>query len=311
MAIMGHAFAGLTDFFRAFGAKSYGDVLSNASKRYDPTAVSRRSTQMVSDFAEKLSKNENLTPQQIQMQVAARNGRHAVGDLLENTFSVAGAAGSFVGGSMGYGAKKAAQAVFSKNGMKMGGISTGAAGVAGATKALVNNADAVIDAVGDAMPVVGALGAANALRKFGPTLLQTEKGQQITKAVKKQVVNTNAAIGEGIKSGTRWAGKESVAMGKDVGSDILKGAKWFHENRNSRGMTIGVAAGAIALMPVAYDGGLNEGKYEGKMRQVASNMSISNDGGGTFLRPNQSPTVEDMGATGDLVFALHSLRNGG
>ena len=109
----------------------------------------------------------------------------------------------------------------------------------------------------------------------------------------------------------KFMGRGAYEYGRDLGKDVVDGAKWFHKNRNSAGVTAAAGVGALALMPSAYESGQLEAKHERKMAQVASNMSVSNDGGGTFLRQNQSPQVQDMGATGDLVFALHSLRNGG
>lgn len=114
-----------------------------------------------------------------------------------------------------------------------------------------------------------------------------------------------------LKPGARFIGQGIKEVGTHVGQNAWKGAQYYWKNRNTKGMHLATAGATMALMPVAYNIGVDESKYQHRMNQVAGNLSVSNDGGGTFLRPNFSPQVEDMGATGDLVFALHNLRNGG
>lgn len=356
MATVAHLFAGVTDYFRAYAAKSYDDVLNNATKRFDPGAVSERRSQMVEGFRQQLNQNQNLTPDQVNAMVTARNARHAIGDFFENSMGFVGQGLSVAGGTVGYGTKKAAQAVFSKKGMKIGAGTTGVAGtgagVYAAGSAVINNIDSIVGALPEAGAIAGTVAAGVAIKRYGPQVLdniaESSVGQAIVKGgeavanapgirhVNNAVddvgrrVAVNAGItgvGSGIKESARWAGKGVSEYATNLGKDAWAGAKWFHENRNSRGVTLAAfGAAGVGIMGVpsnsttdalslsftgAYQGGQYEEKYNHKMRQVASNMSVSNNGGGTFLRPNQAPQVENMGATGDLVFALHSLRNGG
>lgn len=340
MATVAHLFAGVTDYFRAYAAKSYDDVIGNAKKRFDPSAVSERRSQMVEGFRQQLNQNQNLTPDQIDAMVTARNARHAIGDFFENSLGFVGQGLSMAGGTIGYGTKNAAQAAFSKKGMITGAATTGTAGVGAgvyaAGKAVVDNFDTIVGAIPEAGAIAGTVAAGVAMKRYGPQVLdniaESSVGQAIVKGSeavanapgirhvnnavddvgRRIAVNTGVTgVGSGIKEGARWAGKGVGEYTTSLGKDAWAGAKWFHENRNSRGVTLTAAAGAMVLMPSAYQGGQYEAEYQHKMRQVASNLSTSSNGGGTFLRSNQAPQVQDMGATGDLVFALHSLRNGG
>ena len=163
---------------------------------------------------------------------------------------------------------------------------------------------AIVGGVAAAAPVVltgaaGVLGA-KALRQAART---------------PQALVMRAGAAETIKSTTKFIGRGVADYSKELGKDAWNLGKFLWQNRNSRGVQLATIGTGLALMPAAYEEGERETKYQHKMQQIASNWSVSDDGGGTFLRPNFRPSidysVDDHGATGDLVFALHSLRHGG
>jgi hypothetical protein len=355
MATVGHLFAGITDYFKAYTAKNYGDVVSNAANRIKSQPLTDSRLEKVEAFRTSLNQNANLSKEEINSLVRGRNARHAIGNFFEQAFGGIGAAGSIVGGTMGYATKEAAKLAFTKSGRQgvkdtlsspvtNKGAGVGATGVGTAIGA--NNADTIADTIAsvghvasDVSPeagmIAGAVAVGAAAKHVAPKIANSQAMRNTENAINgvvdtvanapgirqvneygdevaREIASTTGITGPGsaMKEGARWAGRGVAEYGKTLGQDVVRGAKWFHENRNSRGMTVVTGVGAMALMPTAYQGGINEADYQHQMRSAASNMSMSPDGGGTFLRPNQIPQVEDMGATGDLVFALHSLRNG-
>lgn len=318
MALVGHLFAGITDYFRAYGAKNYSKVLENAGSRFSPSALSLQRDLKVSEFRNRLSQNENLTSTQINRMVAQRNVRHAVGDFMENTLGLVGAGTSLVGGTAGYLTKTAVTAPFKigrwvRQDPYMNAATRALGGAAASTGIIRGTVETIAAAAHSGVPLVH--GATDAVRDAIP----------MARAVKDRIV-TNARAGDAvpdelmlaaqaapkvIANTGKFMGQGVAEYGRGLGQDVWRGAKWFHENRDSRGIKLAATGAALAFMPAAFNGGLNEGAYQYDMQQVAANLSMSNDGGGTFLRPNYAPQVDDMGATGDLVFALHTLRNGG
>jgi hypothetical protein len=403
---MGHVAAGITDYFKAYRAKSYNNVIDNASSRTNPAKLQQESTRKVAALQDQLKTNRNLDVSDIKSrtgrreatdaylhketaQVLNKKRQHAIGDFFENAFGKAGSVGSAIGGTIGYGTKELIKAPFTMPSKIKRGLQSGREEMAN-TRQLGRNADALEDAVGTpslksssrsrqaaadkarlkhenavrntsttakvtgaaegaavgAGVGAGAIGAVGAVKGViaathavadsalpslagsmtGQNLVQT--GRQVAESARmvKNQVKLNAlenghmpdemamaaqSLAANFKPMARVTGQAVKEYGQMVGKDAWRGAKTFHQNRNSRGVTIAATAGTLALAPLAYSGGANEAKHQHKMQQMAGGLAVSNDGGGTFLRDNQAPQVQDMGATGDLVFALHSLRGGG
>lgn len=295
MSLLSHLFAGVTDYFHAYLAKSYKDVVRNAAGRFDPAALRQNRLNTITQYRQQLAQNPNLTPEDIDAMVFRRMLRHQAGDAIETVFGRVGQVGSFMGGTVGYLSKQVGKVAFKTTWMATKATAISAGAVAGATALGVGVAGKyAIKATGKALKI-----AYNASDSLG----------------------INTAVANATKSTAKFIGRGVADYSKELGKDAWNLGKFLWQNRNSRGIQLATIGTGLALMPAAYEQGEREAKYQYKMQQVTSNSSVSDDGGGTFLRPNFRPpisnrssidnSVDDHGATGDLVFALHSLRHGG
>jgi hypothetical protein len=285
MSLFSHLFAGFTDYFRAYTAKSYKDVLQRAAGRFDPAALRQNRLDTIREYRQQLAQNPNLTSEDIDTMVFGRMLRHQAGDAIETVFGRVGQLGSIVGGTLGYGSKH-----IGKFGLKLGW---------GLTKY-----GAIVGGVGAGVTVAAPVVVAGGLGYLGVKAFRLGRN-----------LGVNAAVGGFVKSTGKFIGKGVAEYSTELAKDSVNLAKFVWQNRNSRGFQVATVGAGLALAPVMYEHGQEEAKYQHKMRQIASNWSVSDDGGGTFLRPNFRPSVDhsvdNHGATGDLVFALHSLRHGG
>lgn len=103
---------------------------------------------------------------------------------------------------------------------------------------------------------------------------------------------------------------EAGKLGKTVGSMAWR-------TRNDPLIQLGALGAGVA---VASTSGKDVGKFTGDYKNKLQMVNSSTDGGGAFLydqAPTQGhiqargPEFDRIGAGGDLVFALHNLRNGG
>lgn len=112
-------------------------------------------------------------------------------------------------------------------------------------------------------------------------------------------------------------GKRTVDQGASLG---MKVGKTAYHTRNSPAIQLSMLGGGIGLgATVGKDAGAISADYKSKLQMV----NFSDDGGGAFLYSQGQPgghmkatgseykRMAGGEATGDLVFALHSLRNGG
>ena len=73
-----HGFAELfqisrfTDYFRAYTAKSYKDVLQHAAGRFDPAVLRQNRLNTITQYRQQLAQNPNLTPEDIDTMVCGR-----------------------------------------------------------------------------------------------------------------------------------------------------------------------------------------------------------------------------------------------
>lgn len=121
---------------------------------------------------------------------------------------------------------------------------------------------------------------------------------------------------------SKWSAKDAAVntvvgtaeQVRDVGK-MVGTAAW--RTRNDPLIQLGMAGGGVMIASTtAKDAGKFTADYKNKLQMVNS----STDGGGAFLYDQapiqghiraRGPEFDRMGAGGDLVFALHNLRNGG
>lgn len=113
------------------------------------------------------------------------------------------------------------------------------------------------------------------------------------------------------------AGKAGMAIGKEAFSFGSSMAKGVYATRNSTVAQVGAAAlGVGVIAPAVSANAEHKADYSSKLQMV----NVSQDGGGTFFYGAKSPGrkvttngrgYDNLGAEGNLVFALHNLRNGG
>lgn len=114
------------------------------------------------------------------------------------------------------------------------------------------------------------------------------------------------------KEYARFLGQGVVETGRMMGRDAMQLGHLLWNNRDSKLWLVGAAA----LAPTAFNYGEQEGVYTYKKQLIDANTSESATAGGTFLNIRQyngryvaeKGYVDNHGATGDLVFALHNLR---
>lgn len=114
------------------------------------------------------------------------------------------------------------------------------------------------------------------------------------------------------KEYARFLGQGVVETGRMMGRDAIQLGHLLWNNRDSKLWLVGAAA----LAPTAFNYGEQEGMYTYKKQLIDANTSESATAGGTFLNIRQhngryvaeKGYVDNHGATGDLVFALHNLR---
>lgn len=114
------------------------------------------------------------------------------------------------------------------------------------------------------------------------------------------------------KEYARFIGQGVVETGRVMGRDAMQVGQFLWNNRNSKMWLVGSAV----LAPTAFNYGEQAGMYSYKKQQIDTNTSESATAGGTFLNIRQhngryvadKGYVDNHGATGDLVFALHNLR---
>lgn len=114
------------------------------------------------------------------------------------------------------------------------------------------------------------------------------------------------------KEYARFLGQGVVETGRMMGRDAMQVGHLLWNNRDSKLWLVGAAA----LAPTAFNYGEQAGMYSYKKQQIDANISESATAGGTFLNIRQhngryvaeKGYVDNHGATGDLVFALHNLR---
>lgn len=277
-------FAGVPDFFKALRASSFKDVHSNAVKRLGTSDIKQRSADELNSLYDELRKQASNMPMDDDMWKAAVGYRRTVNDILEVPEYIMGGVGyaaSMLGGTLGFGVKQATKGAV--------------AGAALTGKGIKATADG-----------------AKALKEKIP---KSDKHYDIQPQIFTEGFGT--AMGAAIGKTGRWVGKGTAEVGAEMGRDIAATGKFLWKNRNSREMAYAVAAGTVILGGAAYETGVAEAKHNIKMQQIESNQTYDPTAGGTFLnrQPNNlvksTSEVDDFGASGDLVFALHNLRNGG
>lgn len=300
-------FGGVPSLFTGMGAKNYERVKKNALKWHNGNTLDDRNrAAQTEQFRSMVAENRNLSESEMKWMNRGYNARNLAGKAYERTANDLGTVTSVIGGTLGYSAKKTAV---------YGGQKTKQA-----VTTLINRRADDPDAYN----------VSDMKKRWA-----NERAE--VKAAKKQRWADGA---EKRKARNALLGKASVKTGEDVvgmGKNLynLTGTKTFNfgvaavatgailGTSGQLEATIGSPAGnGVAGQMVGsvegpidnvFESGRRQGKAYHTMQQVASNMSVSANGGGAFIRDIAPPAtpVDDMGATGDLVFALHSLRNGG
>lgn len=122
-----------------------------------------------------------------------------------------------------------------------------------------------------------------------------------------QLESDLAGLGTPRQEAAKFIGTSAKGLGTFVKNNTVP---TINALNTKTGYAVGITGGVL-LAPTAYARGEKQAEYEHKVNQITDNMEASNDGGGTFLRPNFQPRIDDHAATGELVFAMRSLRNGG
>lgn len=292
------AFAGAPDFFRGMGAKKYGDVLENSKQRFSGAKDKEYRMGQMNAFENSLKSNPDLSPAEIRQTMTgykARNFLNAGAQFLAR--GVAGTS-SAIGGTFGYG-------------LKFGGIAAGK-GVAKMSKGAYSATEEAVKR------------AASKERTPRPKMSPEERMARAERRGERMKFAGQAG---------RAAGRDAKALAKDAynisGSPLFGvgavavGVGLVAADSEDLSRTIGAPFGdgvaghltGSVGMPVynAYESGMNMNAAQRKLGQMEANMELSHNGGGAFIRDIATPPagVDNKGASGDLVFALHSLRNGG
>lgn len=293
--------AGVPAFFSGAFSKNYGDVTKRSRKWFDTSADQTRRQAETLHFQRLMASNPNLTPQDMKLMGAGYSVRQFIGKTGEAAANTVGAGASLMGGTAGYVAKNVAV-----------GTATATAGAAvGAAKLATKTGIAGGKLTGRALKANHKRWATNRAAGKEQRGARNEMLARVGKATAKDAYN----IGKGLYN---FTGTKTFNAGVAVaaGAAIMGSADTLDTTIGSPGGTgafgklVGTADGPIHNM---YESGKQQGKGYHTMQQMSSNMTSSMNGGGAFLRdiaPTSAP-VDDMGASGDLVFALHSLRNGG
>lgn len=229
--------------------------------------------------------------------------RNIIGSAGERTANDIGGVASIIGGTVGYGAKKVAVG----SAKLAGAAAVGTGKLAG--KAAAGTGRAAINEAGNMQKRWAnsrASRAANAESRQARNELIGKAGKatfndakEITRGLYNAVNTKTFAVAGAVVAGSAIVGSNDRMdrFGSPLGDGVA-------------GHLVGSADGPIDNI---YESGMKQGKGYHTMQQVAANMSVSYNGGGAFLNDIAPPAapVDDFGATGDLVFALHSLRNGG